>query len=182
MYKVKITNFNATINIIWKVQITQGKWKKFKINNYIIIGIIIAFIVGVTAIFTLSPYNEQEEISNIEQEEVNLQALVDTGLSYFNGDQPLSNQGIPCSDCHSLTAMGISGVNIGPDLSVAFLKPPNWFQDIPDFKGDKELLTNYLNGSEPSSVTMRLVLQDKPLTTSEIEALVELLIHTSSQE
>jgi hypothetical protein len=29
---------------------------------------------------------------------------------------------------------------------------------------------------------MRLVLQDKPLTTSEIEALVELLIHTSSQE
>lgn len=78
--------------------------------------------------------------------------------------------------------MGISGINIGPDLSVAFLKPPNWFQDIPDFKGDKELLTNYLNGSEPSSVTMRLVLQDKPLTASEIEALVELLIHTSSQE
>ena len=181
-----------------KFLLIKDKWKKLaKINNYIIIGIIIASIVGVTAIFVLPPYIEQEEpkeeAPNIEQEylniigeeqpdEVNLQDLVDIGLAFFKGDQPLFNQGAPCSECHSLTSMGLSGNKIGPDLSKAFLEPPNWFQDIPDFKGDKDQLTNYLKGLEPSSERMRLGLQDKPLTISEIEALVELLIHASNQE
>jgi len=213
-----------------KFLLIKDKWKKLaKINNYIIIGIIIASIVGVTAIFVLPPYIEQEEAPNIEEEEpkeeapnieeeepkeeapnieeeepkeeapnieqeylniigeeqpdeVNLQDLVDIGLAFFKGDQPLFNQGAPCSECHSLTSMGLSGNNLAPDLSKAFLEPPNWFQDIPDFKGDKDQLTNYLKGLEPSSERMRLGLQDKPLTISEIEALVELLIHASNQE
>ncbi len=143
-----------------------------KIDKFIIIGIITGLLIGITAIFVVPPYFDQEEQSILPY-------LVETGISYFNGDKLLANGGRPCVECHNIESMGLIGNDYAPDLSDAYLEPPNWFEDIPDFEGDASKLTNFLRN--PTSGTMTLIWQEGPLTPLEVESLVELLIHASSQ-
>jgi|TARA_B100001971_G_C18118928_1_gene498348 hypothetical protein len=133
--------------------------------------IIIGFFVGVTAIFVLPPYFAQDEVI--------LPYLVETGLSYFNGDKLLENQNQPCGECHNIASLGLLGNTLAPDLSKAFLGPPSWFEDIPDFEGNTTKLTNFLRN--PPSGTMKLIWLEGPLTSIEVESIVELLIYASSQ-
>ena len=146
--------------------------KIFKIKKYIISGIIIILLISITIIF-LFP-------SNFEQDEVSSPFFVENGLSYFNGDKILENQGKPCGQCHSIVSMGVVyEYDIAPDLSKSFLEPPNWYRELPDFEGNATKLTNYLRN--PSTGTMKLILQDNPLTPVEVDSLVDLLMYASRQ-
>ena len=84
-------------------------------------------LVGITAIFVVPPYFAQDD------DDVILPYLVETGISYFSGDKLLANGGRPCVECHNIKSMELIGNDFAPDLSDAFLEPPNWFEVLPDF-------------------------------------------------
>lgn len=116
-------------------------------------------------------------MANYLSDEDGLPGPVEEGLAYFRGDKSFENGGPPCIGCHSLSLIGVNGTDLGPDLSSAFVEAPSWSEPLPDFEADETGLEDYLR--QPSTTTMRLLWQSKPLTQYEVGVLVDLLKYAS---
>ncbi len=91
------------------------------------------------------------------------------GLSYFQGVAPFKNGGPPCTTCHRISDINVTGGSVGPDLS-------NILGTV--FSGNVTKLSQFL--VSPSTPTMRATWSSTPLTDQEIAAIVDLLNYAAA--
>jgi hypothetical protein len=102
----------------------------------------------------------------------NATADVKIGLDYFKGTLRLKNGGPPCGRvCHKISDIGVSGGNVGPDLS-------NILGTV--FGGNVTRAIQFLRS--PTTPTMRATWDGTPLTDREISTIVELLRYAATHD
>jgi hypothetical protein len=102
----------------------------------------------------------------------NATADVKVGLDYFKGTLRLKNGGPPCGRvCHRISDIGVSGGDVGPDLSDIMVKV---------FGGNVTRAVKFLQS--PTTPTMRATWAGTPLTDHEISVIVELLKYAAAHD